>query len=96
MEYAYKEIQRMRYTCSEGDVEQYWDHMYGKGFRDLDRTCNFDEQNVFLTLSADAKRIFQNSTEKLTPVVLCNLNLSPDLRCRLTSIIPYAVIPGPK
>ena len=54
------------------------------------------EDDILFSFSTDGFTLFEKFRHDCWPLVLLNLNLSPEIRYKVENMIPLGVIPGPK
>ena len=94
-----KETRRMRLFFSRGATLETLpldDYIFGRNYIGLDAKKRFRSDDVCLALSVDGKNLFKSNDFNVWPVLLLNLNLSPEERCKIENMIPFGFIPGPR
>ena len=97
--YRHKETTRMRRLFEDGatfETLPLEDYIFGRNYVILDGKKRFRSDDVCLALSVDGKSLFKSSDFNVWPVLLFNLNLSPEERCKIKNMVPFGFIPGPK
>ena len=61
------------------ELQDFWDCWLYKEFLRQRLGCFWDEHDVGLHLSLDGVQIVMNKSHEVTPILLYNLNLPPDL-----------------
>ena len=77
------------------ELQDFWDCWLYKEFLRQRLGCFWDEHDVGLHLSLDGVQIVINKSHEVTPILLYNLNLPPDLRYKTKNILIFAILPGP-
>ena len=98
MRYRQKETMRMRALFASGatfDSIPLEDYIFGRTYVAIDSKKRFCQDDVCLSLSVDGKNLFRSNDFNIWPVLLLNLNLPPDERCKIEHMIPFGFIPGP-
>ena len=98
MGYRDKETRKMRFLFERGatfDTLPLEDYIFGRNYIALDGKKRFRSDDVCLALSVDGKNLFKSNDFNVWPVLLFNLNLCPEERCKIKNMVPFGFIPGP-
>jgi len=77
------------------ELLDFWDCWLYKEFLRQRLGCFWDEHDVGLHLSLDGVQIVMNKSHEVTPILLYNLNLPPDLWYKTKNVLIFAILPGP-
>ena len=77
------------------ELQDFWDCWLYKEFFCQWLGCFWDEHDVRLHLSLDGVQIVMNKSHEVTPILLYNLNLLPDLWYKTKNILIFAILLGP-
>ena len=91
---------QMKYRHEEAnkqEEEEYLkDYIHGSVYREFVRRNVLLEDDILFSFSTDGFTLFEKFRHDCWPLVLLNLNLSPEIRYKVENMIPLGVISGPK
>ena len=76
------------------ELQDFWDCWLYKEFLRQRLGCFWDEHDVGLHLSLDGVQIVINKSHEVTPILLYNLNLPPDLQYKTKNVLIFVILLG--